>query len=393
MRRSFLAIASAVALFACGSGIPGQSDTPKKNLAKQIFAARSAGLTKSQRQGIYDHCSYDVKRFCPWISDADRNYFRKAAACLHDHGEDITDDCSNAFQEICGDDGDQCDFDNDVEGPAYGGADHCKPTENYYGGKCYARCGAGLTFYEGKCLNLQSDPNNCGDIGNTCDTSTGDPCYQGQCVDFCPDTGASADCDGTCTNLSNDFYNCGACGHSCASTTGDSRACSEGQCKVTCDGKICVAPEHGVATCAGPIPLPIDAPIGLHHCDFICDKGYVKSGDGTRCVRESACDPRTEVLIEGHCYYLDGSGGACDPGYKLGSEDVLTNGVFKGKTYKHTVSNNCCIWNSKPTESWGMSSASCNTPGVFNSNDPLFHGSFCDNSKQHFSHQLTLCVK
>ena len=36
------------------------------------------------------------------------------AGCLHDHGQDFTDACSNAFQVICGDSGDDCDFDHHV---------------------------------------------------------------------------------------------------------------------------------------------------------------------------------------------------------------------------------------------------------------------------------------
>ena len=109
---------------ACGRGSP-----PGRNLGKKILASRGAGLTQSQKDGIFDHCSYDVQRFCPSITRSDANYFREAAGCLQDYADDITGDCSNAFEDICGDSGDDCDFDQAVEGPGNGPGD-CLPSQN-----------------------------------------------------------------------------------------------------------------------------------------------------------------------------------------------------------------------------------------------------------------------
>lgn len=393
MNRNPLSVCVLLALaVACGQGSPsGVKSAP--DMQKKIFAARSAGLTASQREGIYDHCAYDINLFCPSISPSDKNYFRKAAGCLHDHAQDITDDCSNAFQVICGDTGDDCDFDNDTQGPGYQNADKCKPSENYYNHKCYAACAEGLVFYQGKCLNLKTDPNNCGDINNQCDVEGGDPCYNGECIASCPsDVPQATDCGGTCTDTSSDFYNCGACGHSCGGNVaeGATRSCSRGQCVTSCGGKVCTAPPHGTVAC---IPL-LNAPIGPGEtCGFVCDPGYV-SHDGKTCVPiiVVTCDPRTEVLKNGHCYYLDGSGGNCDPGYALAPESVLSNGLFAGKTYKHTVSTNCCIQNAGPVENFGMGS-NCNEPGLFGPRDPTAGAVGCTAQTNRSPRQLTLCGK
>jgi len=109
----------------------------------------------------------------------------------------------------------------------------------------------------------------------------------------------------------------------------------------------------------------------------------------------TTCDPATDVQFSGHCYYLDGSGGACDSGYALASQEVLTSiaAEFAGKTYKHQVSDNCCIYNSDPVENWGMGYpiGHCNLPGQFNPGEPLLGGADCTGSTNLSANQLTLC--
>lgn len=106
----------------------------------------------------------------------------------------------------------------------------------------------------------------------------------------------------------------------------------------------------------------------------------------------ATCDPATDVQFNGHCYYLDGSGGACDAGYALASQSVLTSiaAEFAGKTYKHQVSDNCCIYNSDPVENWGMTNH-CNQPGQFNSGEPSLGGADCTDATNLDAGQLTLC--
>jgi len=106
----------------------------------------------------------------------------------------------------------------------------------------------------------------------------------------------------------------------------------------------------------------------------------------------ATCDPTTDVQFNGHCYYLDGSGGACDAGYALASQSVLTSiaSEFAGKTYKHLVSDNCCIYNSDPVENWGMTSH-CNDPGPFSPGEPSLGGAGCTDQTSLEPNNLTLC--
>lgn len=109
-------------------------------------------------------------------------------------------------------------------------------------------------------------------------------------------------------------------------------------------------------------------------------------------VRSQGACGLNDVSFAGHCYYLDGSGGACDPGYALASQSVLTDiaPLFAGLTYKHTVSSNCCIWNADPDEDWGMN-PSCNQPGPFDPGEPALGGAGCTNAMNFGPQQLTLC--
>ncbi len=110
-----------------------------------------------------------------------------------------------------------------------------------------------------------------------------------------------------------------------------------------------------------------------------------------------SCDPSREVEFGGHCYYLDGSGGVCDANYVLASQSVLGEiaAEFAGKTYKHQVSDNCCIYNSDPVEDWGMTdppSGHCNQPGPFSAGEPSLGGAACSGDTSLEPNQLTLCV-
>ena len=207
--------------FACGNGVP-DGRKPPADLAKKIFDARSRGLTDDQRGSIQAACGVDVGQFCPSVKASDDNYFREIAACLHEHADDLSDGCSNAFQRICGDSGDLCDFDHN-----YGGLPDklCLPPLIPFNGICFPPCAKGLTFFEGRCLDLNNDPNNCGAIGNVCPTDNGDPCLDGVCVASCPDTGKSTDCGGTCTDLNHDPNSCGACGNRCIPPVNGTTAC------------------------------------------------------------------------------------------------------------------------------------------------------------------------
>jgi hypothetical protein len=104
-----------------------------------------------------------------------------------------------------------------------------------------------------------------------------------------------------------------------------------------------------------------------------------------------------DVSLGGHCYYLDGSKGVCDPGYSVWSQSALGLGSptiasrFVGLNYKHTVSQNCCIYNADAVENWGMA-AQCNAAGPFTA-APAAGAASCTGSTNFFTAQLTLCGK
>ena len=73
-------------------------------------------------------------------------------------------------------------------------------------------CSASTTRCGASCVDLRSDPRNCGTCGVTC--TAGLVCSAGTCAPSCP-TGQMA-CSGRCVTLSSDNGNCGACGTTCA---------------------------------------------------------------------------------------------------------------------------------------------------------------------------------
>ena len=111
-------------------------------------------------------------------------------------------------------------------------------------------------------------------------------------------------------------------------------------------------------------------------------------------TEEVRCDPATEVEHAGQCYYLDGSGGVCDAGYALAPQSalVLLAEAFAGLTYKHTVSDNCCVAHSERDDEgldWGMA-VGCNEPGPL-AEGPTRGGRGCRDAVVRSPEQLTLC--
>ena len=121
------------------------------------------------------------------------------------------------------------------------------------------------TECDGKCVDLNADSTHCGACGTVCGSGT--VCKAAQCVSNtgagdgglgCP--GAQQACNGACVNLSTDPANCGTCGRMCA----DGQKCSASDCVASCGaglmdcGGACVDlgtdPDHcGACTtaCAG----------------------------------------------------------------------------------------------------------------------------------------------
>jgi hypothetical protein len=123
----------------------------------------------------------------------------------------------------------------------------------------------------GTCVDLNSDPENCGECDHSCGPI--DYCQDGECVDCDPGLFA---CDNVCIDISNDPDNCGACGKACD----EGLTCEGYQCRCLDDktlcGDECVVLESDPDHCGG--------------CDNACDDGEV-------CFN-SACDTDCGALLE-----------------------------------------------------------------------------------------------
>jgi hypothetical protein len=135
------------------------------------------------------------------------------------------------------------------------------------GGACTGVC-------NGMCVDLQTDPKNCGACGVVCsptslcagDAGGCEPC-QGVQPAVCGQPGGQF-----CADLSNDNHNCGACSNVC----GDLTQCVSGQC-------VCGATTCGTAC--------VDLQTDVNHC----------GGCDTPCTQPPSSDNEIELCSAGHC--------------------------------------------------------------------------------------------
>jgi hypothetical protein len=128
-----------------------------------------------------------------------------------------------------------------------GVADHqCSTMEYCVDGEC--ECRPGLTRVAGgRCTDLESDPNACGDVGTHCE----DVCSLGDCAERCAD--GLEECNDACVDTETDPLNCGECGRRCAVD----EVCAGGECRdfetgAGCDACPCDACRSGDACCTYP---------------------------------------------------------------------------------------------------------------------------------------------
>lgn len=216
-----------------------------------------------------------------------------------------------------------------------------------------------------QCADVSSDEKNCGKCGTACTSS-----------ELC--------CNSACDESQTSTQNCGACGKVCNPQHVTTAECTAGACGYdTCTTNFGDCDTNKTNGCE----------VDLTSDDANCGKCGTACLGNQKCVSSVCVSCATnEIASGGHCYYLDGSGGACDTGYSRAAETVLSSIAtqFVGKNYKHTVSANCCIWTSDTFENWGMA-AHCNTNGPFSAGDPKLAAQSCTNQQLHNTGQLTFC--
>ncbi|MCC6899843.1 MAG: hypothetical protein IT377_12760 [Polyangiaceae bacterium] len=195
----------------------------------------------------------------------------------------------------------------------------CNPLDKCVGGQCV--CASGL-FCDGWCVGA-NDPKHCGACGNACPLFGS--CQSGKCS--CP-TG-TLECAGTCVDLQYDSKNCGACGKAC----GTGQTCSGAACKCSGSGTYCASTDKCVDTVgdasncgACGVVCPSDAVCALGKC--YC-KDSAKTACGTICVNTT-----TDASHCGSCNYKCPSkyicSGTCQCAAPIvGTPVQLTNGALE----------------------------------------------------------------
>jgi hypothetical protein len=180
------------------------------------------------------------------------------------------------------------------------------------------QCSANLSKCSGKCVNLQTDPDNCGACGFS--VPYGETCINGQFSSSleqsksgsstapsgttpagssltsvtatgvqgsCP-TGLSS-CNGTCRDLSNDAKNCGSCGNICPS----------GQ---NCQNDRCILPGTSAPVVSTSVPITIVPELSCSGRETLCGNSCVDVfSDKKNCgVCSRACKSQ-EICVNARC--------------------------------------------------------------------------------------------
>jgi len=132
------------------------------------------------------------------------------SACAEDRRFDIQDMVIDGGTDSDAGNGGQGGTDTGIDAGngGAGGTAACLDTET--------KCGS-------KCVDVYTDPDNCGGCGTICDG------VKNACANaVCSCEVGLTDCgDGKCTNTATDNKNCGGCGNTC----GSGKQCSDGFCK------------------------------------------------------------------------------------------------------------------------------------------------------------------
>jgi hypothetical protein len=153
-------------------------------------------------------------------------------------------------------------------------------------GPCGGGCPTGETCCEGRCVDVETDPANCGSCAATCTApNASSTCQSGRCVNLCqPGFG---DCDrngqnGCEVDLTSSAFHCGACGAACPMAR-ESAVCDTGRCRI-----VSCAPGWG--NCDGDAANGCEANIqtSADHCNG-CDNPCQQNHNGPYCDGPAGC--------------------------------------------------------------------------------------------------------
>ncbi len=170
------------------------------------------------------------------------------------------------------------------------------------------RCSAGACVCDGartacgsSCVDVTSNPNNCGGCGHTCDA--GKTCNSGACVvDTC--MAPTALCGTDCVNLTTDANNCNACGAAC----GGGRDCVAGACQCPMGLTLCGTQCTNLSTDPG----------NCARCGNTCNGGSCQSG-GCSCPGGKSLCNSTCIDYATDLNNCQGCGKVCAPGQTCGA--------------------------------------------------------------------------
>ena len=176
--------------------------------------------------------------------------------------------------------------------------------------KCDEDCVSPRTCCDDACVNTDADADNCGSCGKKC--LQNELCVKGKCID--PDNPGSCEdgcvngscCEDKCVDLNSDNQNCGACGIVCD----NGLFCSNAHCQAAClcdEGLICNAQGKCVEKC------------GEQACaddEICCNDKCVDPKSSENCGScDNACSGDTPICFDGKCSKDCGSlelcGSAC----------------------------------------------------------------------------------
>lgn len=165
-------------------------------------------------------------------------------------------------------------------------------------------------------VNTDSDPKNCGSVGNVCPSSYlnggSGTCRDGRCQTSCGDGFDFDFVFNFCRPVSDDDQNCGRCGQKCSIPNAATQICSRGQCKVT--------------ACASGYTLSNNACVAANYQTDVNNCG----SKGNVCSFSPA--GASGACVAGQCVVQ-----SCPRGYNLVNGKCILGASGRARAKRHTV--------------------------------------------------------